>query len=74
MAAGIPVKLRVNVKSRYLDDKNAYNVLAELPGSDPKLKDEIVMLGAHLDSLAHRRRAPPTTLTARRSRSKPCAS
>jgi carboxypeptidase Q len=50
MEAGIPVKLRVNVKSRYLDDRNAYNVLAELPGSDPKLKDEIVMLGAHLDS------------------------
>ena len=48
--AGIPVKLRVNVRSRYLDDKNGYNVLAELPGSDPTLKDEIVMVGAHLDS------------------------
>jgi carboxypeptidase Q len=51
MSAGIPVKLRVNVKSRYLDaDRNGYNVLAELPGSDPVLKDEVVMIGAHLDS------------------------
>jgi carboxypeptidase Q len=47
--AGVPVKIRVNLKSRYLDDRNAYNVLAEMPGSDPALKDEIVMIGAHLD-------------------------
>ena len=51
MEAGIPVKLRVNVKSRYLDaDRNGYNVLAELPGTDSALKDEVVMIGAHLDS------------------------
>jgi hypothetical protein len=51
LAAGIPVRLRVNVQSRYLTaDRNGYNVLAELPGSDPALKDEIVMIGAHLDS------------------------
>jgi carboxypeptidase Q len=46
---GVPVKLRVNVQTKFLtDDKNGYNVLAELPGSD--LKDETVMIGAHLDS------------------------
>jgi Zn-dependent M28 family amino/carboxypeptidase len=27
-----------------------YNVIAEIPGTDPKLKDEVVMLGGHLDS------------------------
>jgi len=27
-----------------------YNTIAEIPGTDPKLKDEIVMLGGHLDS------------------------
>lgn len=27
-----------------------YNVVAELPGTDPKLKDEVVLLGGHLDS------------------------
>jgi Zn-dependent M28 family amino/carboxypeptidase len=49
--AGIPVKLRVNVQARFLDqDRNSYNVLAELPGTDPALRDQVVMLGAHLDS------------------------
>jgi carboxypeptidase Q len=34
----------------YEDDKNSYNVLAEIPGKDPALRDEVVMIGAHLDS------------------------
>jgi len=48
----IPVKLRINVESTFYDADggNAYNVIAELPGSDPALKDEVVMIGAHLDS------------------------
>jgi carboxypeptidase Q len=46
----VPVKLRVNLKTKYYDDENgsAFNVIAELPGSD--LKDEVVMIGGHLDS------------------------
>jgi len=48
--AGVPVKLRVNVQGRFHDDRNTYNVLAEIPGTDPALKDDVVMLGAHLDS------------------------
>src|SRR5262245_10410409 len=48
---GIPVKLRVKLKTRFLTkDKNTYNVIAELPGTDPVLRDEVVMIGAHLDS------------------------
>ena len=48
---GLPVKMRVHLQTRYLtEDQNSYNVLADLPGSDPALKDEIVLLGAHLDS------------------------
>ena len=44
-------KLRVNIRARYLDqDKNSYNVLAEIPGTDPALRDQVVMIGAHLDS------------------------
>ena len=36
---GMPVKLRVNVQSHFLtDDPNSYNVIAELPGTDPALK------------------------------------
>ena len=46
----VPVKLRVNVQTKYYDSDNgnSYNVLAELPGSD--LADEVVMIGGHLDS------------------------
>ena len=51
LARGIPVKLRVNVQSRFLnDDPNSYNVVGDLPGADPQLKSEVVMIGAHLDS------------------------
>jgi carboxypeptidase Q len=48
----IPVKLRIALETKYYDSDggNAYNVLAELPGSDPALRDEVVMLGGHLDS------------------------
>jgi Zn-dependent M28 family amino/carboxypeptidase len=31
-------------------DSLGYNVVAELPGSDPRLRDEIVMVGGHFDS------------------------
>jgi len=46
----VPVKLRVNVQTKFYDSENgnSYNVLAELPGSD--LRDEVVMIGGHLDS------------------------
>jgi hypothetical protein len=52
LGQGIPVKLRVNVQTKFydIDQGNAYNVLGELPGSDPTLRDEVVMIGAHLDS------------------------
>lgn len=49
--AGIPVKLDLDVKTKFFtDDLKGYNVLAEIKGTDPNLKDEVVMLGAHLDS------------------------
>jgi carboxypeptidase Q len=48
---GMPVKLRVNVQAHYVtDDPNSYNVVAEIPGVDPQLKSEVVLIGAHLDS------------------------
>jgi carboxypeptidase Q len=48
----IPVKLRVNVQTKFYDaDRgNAYNVIAELPGADLARRDEVVMIGGHLDS------------------------
>lgn len=47
---GVAVKLRVNVQTTFHEDRNSYNVIAEIPGTDPMLKDQIVLLGAHLDS------------------------
>ena len=48
---GIPVKLEINAQNRfYSDDLNSFNVVGEIPGADPRLKDELVMLGAHFDS------------------------
>ena len=47
----VPVRLRVDVKSRLTTtDTNGYNVVAEIPGTDPRLREEVVMAGAHLDS------------------------
>ncbi len=43
------VKIEIDVTARFHDeDTNAYNTVAEIPGTDKK--DEIVMLGGHLDS------------------------
>jgi hypothetical protein len=50
-AQGRPVSLRVELRTRYFEeDRNSYNVLAEIPGQDPALRDQIVLIGAHLDS------------------------
>ena len=45
------MKLAVEVQSRFFEqDRNAYNIIADIKGTDPKIGDEIVMAGAHLDS------------------------
>ncbi|MGA2556012.1 MAG: M20/M25/M40 family metallo-hydrolase, partial [Verrucomicrobiota bacterium] len=47
--AGEKVKLQIDLEVKYYDDDvMAYNTIAEIPGTD--LKDEIVMLGGHMDS------------------------
>lgn len=47
------VELEMNLQNTFYDkDLTGYNVIAEIPGTDPKLKSEIVMLGGHLDSWA----------------------
>ena len=48
--AKVSVQLRVEVGARFHADTNSYNVLAEIPGTDPARRDEIVLIGAHLDS------------------------
>jgi hypothetical protein len=48
---GAKPKMTVDIQTQYHDeDLMGYNTIAEIPGTDPVLKDEIVMLGGHLDS------------------------
>ncbi len=48
---GTQVELEVEVATRFLtDEEKGYNVIGEIPGTDPVIGDEIVMIGAHLDS------------------------
>jgi len=47
----VPVELEVEVQARFTaDDLPGTNIVAELPGADPKLKSELVMLGGHFDT------------------------
>ena len=48
---GEKLKMVANVDAQYVDgDGMVNNTVAEIPGTDPKLKDEVVMLGGHMDS------------------------
>jgi Zn-dependent M28 family amino/carboxypeptidase len=52
MQTGVTPQLRLELRTEYQTaDLNSYNVLAEIPGEDPVLKNEVVIVGAHLDSL-----------------------
>ena len=46
--AGEKLKVAVNLTVQFYDDLMSSHTIAEIPGSD--LKDEVVMMGAHLDS------------------------
>ena len=46
----IPVKLSLSLSARFTDNVEGFNVVAEIPGSDPQLRSQVVMLGGHLDS------------------------
>jgi carboxypeptidase Q len=49
--AGVPVTLEADIKTEFFTkDLEGYNVVGEIPGTDPKLKDQLVMLGGHFDS------------------------
>jgi hypothetical protein len=47
---GQKVEMELELINKFTDDQEVHNVYAEIPGTDPKLKDEIVLLGGHFDS------------------------
>ena len=48
LASGQPVRLRVTSTSRWDGEAQSANVIGEIPGHN--MKDEVILLGAHLDS------------------------
>jgi carboxypeptidase Q len=49
--AHVPTSVELDVETKFTGDhEHAFNTVAEIPGADPKLKEEVVMLGSHLDS------------------------
>ena len=48
LASGHAVSVELDIRNHFFPDQPGVNVIAELPGTDRA--DEIVMLGAHLDS------------------------
>ncbi len=53
LAIPLPLAAKVEIATDE-GDAPAMNVFAVLPGSDPKLKDEYVVIGSHLDHLGKR--------------------
>src|SRR4029078_4948569 len=45
-----PVKIESEIGVRFTNDLTSFNIVGEIPGTDPSLKDQVVMLGAHFDS------------------------
>ena len=53
LKANVPVTVEMDVEAEFTGDhEHGFDTIAEIPGTDPKLKDEVVMVGGHLDSWA----------------------
>src|ERR1700741_2098666 len=53
LKASVPVNIELNIDTKFGGDhEHGFDTVAEIPGTDPKLKDEVVMVGGHLDSWA----------------------
>jgi carboxypeptidase Q len=55
IARGIPVKAELHLETKFHEETttpNGFNTIAEIPGIDPALKEEVVILGAHFDSVS----------------------
>lgn len=46
----VRVEMEVEVINRFFESSKVYNVIGEIPGTDKVLKNEVVLLGAHIDS------------------------
>jgi carboxypeptidase Q len=47
----VPVTVEINVETKFTGEhEHGFDTVAEIPGTDPALKDQVVMVGGHLDS------------------------
>jgi carboxypeptidase Q len=46
----VPVEMEIEIQNKFFASPKIYNVIGELPGTDKLLKNEVVLLGAHIDS------------------------
>ena len=46
----VPVEMEVDIQNKFFDSPLVYNVIGEIPGTDKVLKNEVVLVGAHIDS------------------------
>ena len=51
LTANVPVTIEMNEDTVFTGDhEHGFDTIAEIPGTDPKLKEQVVMVGGHLDS------------------------
>jgi carboxypeptidase Q len=49
--AHVPVTVEIEVDTKFTGEhEHGFDTIAEIPGTDPDLKDQVVMVGGHLDS------------------------
>jgi hypothetical protein len=50
MQHSIPVEMEIDIQNKFIGNNQVFNVVGEIPGTDRKLKDEVVLLGGHIDA------------------------
>jgi hypothetical protein len=46
----VPVEMEIEIQNKFFASPKIYNVIGEIPGTDKLVKNEVVLLGAHIDS------------------------
>lgn len=46
----VPVEMEIEIQNKFFTSPTVYNVIGEIPGTDKLLKNEVVLVGAHIDS------------------------
>jgi carboxypeptidase Q len=47
----VEVPLQLDMQNKFFpENRSSFNIIGEIPGTDPALKHEVVMIGAHFDS------------------------